>query len=111
MNSALSEIPVGDGLMLVNQLLVGSKLATNAVAQTLLINLLDYAAQYRLEYRPVAAVVDPQSSFARALNQIGLSYKRADQPLAALDFKANRLAIIEATPANLKSLADHLARV
>lgn len=111
MNSALSEIPVGDGLMLVNQLLVGAKLATNAVAQTLLINLLDYAAQYRLEYRPVAAVVDPQSSFARALNQIGLSFKRTDQPLAALDFKANRLAIIEATPANLKSLADHQARV
>ncbi|MBE3071203.1 MAG: hypothetical protein IMZ66_13290, partial [Planctomycetes bacterium] len=53
-NTALVEVPVGDGLLVLSQLCVGEKIADNAVAQRLLLNLVAYAATYKLEFRTVA---------------------------------------------------------
>lgn len=55
-HSALLEVPVGSGVMLLSQLRVGDKLADNAVAQQLLLNLLSYGATYKQEFRPAVAV-------------------------------------------------------
>ncbi|MBM4031369.1 MAG: hypothetical protein FJ291_06230, partial [Planctomycetes bacterium] len=108
-STGLAEVPVGDGLMLLCQLLVGEKLETNAIAQHLLVNLLDYAAAYKLEFRQVAAcATDPM--LAKTLDEIGLKYAKASTPLEALSGTA-KVAIVSASAANLKSLADNAAKV
>lgn len=112
-NSALVEVPVGDGLMLLSQLEIGAKLATNAVAQTLLGNLLDYAAAYKLEFRPVVAAVSTAPLLAKTLDAIGLNYTPAADASAAIATPnaGAHIAIVHASPANLKQLADHAAAV
>ncbi len=108
-STGLAEVPVGEGLMLLCQLLVGEKLETNAVAQQLLVNLLDYAAAYTLEFRQVAAcATDPL--LAKTLDEIGLKHAKASTPLDALNGAA-KVAIVSASPANLRTLADNAAKV
>ncbi len=109
-NSALVEVPVGDGLLLLSQLEIGAKLATNAVAQTLLLNLLDYAAGYQLEFRPVVAAVASDPLLAKTLDAIGLDHTQAADALAALATPGARIAVVHASPANLKQLADNSAQ-
>ena len=105
------EVPVGEGLMLLCQLEVGSKLATNAVAQTLLLNLLDYAAHYKLEFRPVVAAVSSDPLLAKTLDAIGLEHTKADDALAALNTQNAKIAIVHASPAHLNQLADNPSKV
>ncbi|MFO0927834.1 MAG: hypothetical protein U0736_12470 [Gemmataceae bacterium] len=109
-NSALVEVPAGKGVLLLSQLLVGTKLADSAPAQQLLLNLLGYAAGYRQTFRPTTAVVADASLLAGTLDAIGLKYTRSADPLAALD-RPSGIAVVSATPANLKALADHPERV
>ncbi len=110
-HTALVEVPVGKGLMLLSQLVVAEKVPANAVARKLLTNLLDYAAEYRLEFRPVAAVVAGNPQLARALDAIGLRYTKADDPLKALAAPDVKIIVITASPANLKLLADNADKV
>jgi len=110
-NSALVEVPVGSGLMLLSQLDLGAKLATNAVAQTLLLNLLDYAADYQLEFRPVAAAVATDPLLAQTVEAIGLANTPAADARAALAMPKAKILLIHASPANLKQLADSAAPV
>lgn len=109
-NSGLVEVPAGKGLLLLSQILLGEKLADNAVAQTLLENLLTYAATYKQVFHPVAAVAAEGTHLARALDAIGLQYTRAADPLAALTTPGG-IAVIDASPTHLKTLADHLPAV
>ena len=102
LNSALLTIPVGEGVITLSQLVVGEKLATNAVAQTLLANALDFSAGYKLEFQKTLAVADPR--LLKVLDSISLQYSMAADPLAAL--AAGKIAVISATPANLKALAE-----
>lgn len=103
-NTALVEVAAGKGLLLLSQLDVGRKLATNPVARQLLANLIDYGASYRQEFRNVVAVVtDPQ--LGKALDAIGLRYTRAADPVRAIERSDAKLAVISATPAHLKALA------
>jgi beta-galactosidase len=111
-HTALAEVPVDSGLLLLCQLAVGERLESNAVAQQLLLNLLDYADAYKLEHRPVVAALgggDPQ--MAKALDEIGLRYTRANDPVLAVARPGRRIALVAATPANLKALADNLPKV
>jgi beta-galactosidase len=101
--SALVEVPCGKGVLLLNQLLIGEKLASNAVAQTVLTGLLRYAASYQQEFLPVAAAVPANSQLARVLDAAGLRYSAAPDPLAAL--RAGKIVVIAATPENLEALA------
>jgi beta-galactosidase len=110
-NTALAEVPVGDGLMLLCQLVVGETLPDNAVARKLLLNLLDHAAGYQLTYRPVTAALGGDGQLTRALDAVGLRYTRAPGPLAAIARPGERIAVVRATPANLKEMADHLDQV
>jgi len=105
-NTALTEMPVGKGLLIVSQLPIGEKIASNAVAQRLVLNLVNYGALYKLEYRPVALCLKDADILARELNAIGVKYDKAAGPLEAL--AAGKVAVIAATPANLKTLADNL---
>lgn len=109
-NSALLEIPVGKGIMLLSQLVVGEKSASEPVAAQLMWNLLDYAATYKQEYRAVAtAISDPQTQ--KALDVLGLQATKVAGPLQALSDSGVKTALVSATPANLKILAANLAKV
>jgi beta-galactosidase len=108
-NSALIEIPTGKGVLLLSQLLVAEKLATGAAARQLLANLIDYAHEYKQVFRPVRAVVGTNPLLAGALDATGLKYDPAADPLGAL--ADGGIAVIHATPANLKALADNPARI
>ncbi len=110
-NTGLVEIPVGPGLMLLCQLCVAETLESNAVAQQLFLNLLDHAATYRLVFHPTVAMLEGAPQLAAALDRIGLVYERHSDPLSALGAPGAKIAVIAASPANLKMLASHLDRV
>ena len=110
-NSALAEAPVGEGLMLVCQLALGEKLGDCVVARHLLCNLIDYAAEYRLEYRPVTACLAEDAQFRQALHAVGVLHEEADVPLKALRGTGPRIAVVSATPEALGALAERLDRV
>ncbi len=110
-NSAVVEVPVGSGLILLNQTLTETKLGTEAAAQTLLANLIDHAATYKQEFRQTAVVAGDDKLLAKAVDTIGLQYAKASDPLEAIGKPGVKLAVIAATPANLKALADNQAKV
>ena len=110
-NSALVEVPVADGLLLLCQLVVGEKLGSNVVAQQLLFNLINHAANYRLKFRKVAACTAGDAPLARTLDAIGLQYAKAIDPLQALAAPDTTLAVLAATPEHLKTLAAHREQV
>jgi beta-galactosidase len=110
-NTALIEIPVGKGLLVLSQLVLGETLKENAVAQQLLLNLLDYSSAYKLEYRNVAAAVDGDPRLRKAMDAVGLRYTRAADPLKALAEPGVKIALVHATPANLKVMAENLDKV
>ncbi|HEV3342198.1 MAG TPA: hypothetical protein VG125_17655, partial [Pirellulales bacterium] len=110
-NSALVEVPVADGLLLLCQLVVAEKLESNAVAQQLLFNLVDHAATYQLTFREVAACTEGDAPLTATLDTIGLKYAKADGPLEAINTPGATLAVIGATPAHLKELAANLGAV
>ena len=108
-NSSLVEVPTGKGVLLLSQLLIEEKLGETPVAQQLLLNLIGYGADYKQVFRPVSAVVTTAPLLGKTLDAIGLNYSPAADPLAAL--KPGSVAVIHASPANLKLLADNAAKV
>lgn len=111
LDSALLEVPVGQGLMLLCQLAVGEKLDTTPVAQQLLRNLLDRAAAYELRFRAAQAALGDDPLLPGVLEAIGLQYRRAADPLAAIGDPATQLVVVTATPAHLAALAGALPRL
>ncbi|MBN8525952.1 MAG: hypothetical protein J0M02_11505 [Planctomycetes bacterium] len=99
--TALAECQAGDGLMLLSQLAIGEKIASEAVAQQLFGQLLDYAADYAPVRRQVQVVGGP--AIANAIKAVGVQHRAAADPLAAI--AADGIAVIEGTAANLKALA------
>jgi hypothetical protein len=105
--SALVEVPVGKGVMYLCQLNLGGELAANAVAQHVLLNLIRCGADYKLEFANVAAVLDNEQ-LVKAVDAIGLKYTKADSPPAAIRDTDKKIALVTASPANLKLLAGNL---
>jgi len=105
-NSALVEIPSGAGVLLLSQLALEEKLSENAVAERLLLNLIEYGAGYKLTYRDVTSAFQPNTPAAGAIDSVGLSYTKAEDVLRSID-KPNSIALVAATPTNLKALADN----
>lgn len=103
-NSALIEVPVGKGVMLLCQLAIGAKLDRSVVAQTLLANLMEYGRNYKQEIANVAAVIDDEQ-LGKAMDAIGVQYSRVADVLSAIGDPDKKIAVISATPANLKTLA------
>ncbi len=105
--SALVEVPVGKGVLYLSQLDLGSKLAVNPVAQQVLLNLIQAGANYKLEYANVATAISDEP-LSKAVEAIGLQYAKAADALAALKDLDKKVALVSATPANLKLLAGNL---
>ncbi len=109
--TALVEVPTGKGVMLLSQLLVGEKLGNNAVAQQLMSNLLAYGATYKQVFRAVSLVSSGDAQLTKAADAIGLQYSNANDALTAISNPATKLAIIEATPANLQQLSANMTKL
>ena len=110
-NTALTEITVGKGVLMVCQLTVGENLERNAVAQKLLANGIAYGLGYQLEHRPVRVFADSSSMLGKTLDALGLQYEKSNSIAEALSGNGKRLAIVSATPVNLKMLASDLTKV
>ena len=110
-NSALVEVPIGKGLLLLSQLTIEENLVNGIVPQRLLLNLIHYALTYQLEYRPVASFTNTDAIFSSVLDQIGLKHEAMPSVMDAISPSLPRIAIIEATPANLHILASALPSV
>ncbi len=109
--SAIAECPVNQGLLVLCQMVVGDKLATDPVAQRLFDNLLLYGEQYQLEQRATAVAMPADSPALKLLADSGLKFTAVDDPLAALTDGAYQIVIFAATPQNVKTLADAADRV
>ena len=103
--SAITECPVNDGLMLLAQMAVGEKLATDPVAQRLFDNMLAYAAGYVLVQNSTAVVMDEKGPAAKMLVDSGLKFDPAADVPAAIGDGKHTIVVFDATPANLKALA------
>jgi beta-galactosidase len=111
LNSALVEIPTGKGLMLLSQLTVGEQLPMSGVAQTLLANLINYGSAYKQTFREVALAAGDNAQLAGAMDALGVRHGRATDALGAISDAKIKLAVINASPANLKQLAANLPKV
>lgn len=105
--SALAECQVNDGLLVVCQLVVGTKLATNPVAQRLFDNLLVHCARYAPERKATAVALDPHSPRGQLLAKTGLVATPVDDALAAITGGTHQIVIVDGTPAGLSALAAH----
>ncbi len=105
--SALVEVPVGQGVLCLSQLDLGHKLASNPVAQHLLLNLIRWGAAYRLDFAGVAVAID-DAELGSALDGVGLQSTKVSDALAAIQAPDKTIAVVSATPALLKTLAGHL---
>lgn len=110
-NSTLVEVPTGKGLMLLSQLLLEEKLGTNASAQLLLNNLISYGANYKQIFRPVTLVTTNGEQIQPVADAAGLNYSKSATALESIQTPGSRIAVIVASPANLKMLADNLPTV
>ncbi len=104
--SALLEVPVGPGVMLLSQLQIGTKLADTPVARHLLLNLLKYTASYKLSERPVALVASNGSQLDFVLSEIGITPTVESLTQA---ISKPQIVVVEASPDNLKTLVDQRA--
>lgn len=109
--SAIAECPVNEGLMLLCQMVVGEKLATDPVAQRLFDNLVDYCQRYALVQKSTAVVMDSSGPAAKLLVDAGLKFDRASDVVAAIEAGKHSIIVFDATPAHLKALAGSLAKV
>jgi len=109
--SAIAECPVGEGVILACQMVVGEKLATDPVAQRLFDNMLAYVAGYKTVRKETAVAMAPSAPEARMLAASGLRFDTAADPVSAVSDGRHEIVVAAATPANLKALAADLGKV
>ncbi len=107
-NAAVVEIPVGTGLMILSQVLVGEKLEKSVAAKLLLNGMIMRAARYELEYTPVTVCTRGLDARLRAeLDAMQLKYATVDACVPELSAeKTAGIFILAATPENLKTLNE-----
>jgi len=106
--TALCEVPVGKGVLLLCQLQVGANLNGGGPARNLLANMIRFAQDYKLVERPVR-VAAADSAFLKVVADTGVRHSVTIDPLAAI--QGNGIAVVEATPENLHKLAANLTLV
>ena len=109
--SGLAECTTGESVMLLCQLVVGEKLATDPVAQRLFDNLLAYAASYTPLRRSTAVAIVPDSLRGQSLAGSGLAFDPIQDPLAEVVSGKHEILIADASPATLKSLSGSVDKV
>lgn len=103
--SAIAECPLGEGVLLLSQAMVGTKLDADPVAQKLFDNMIDYALGYRLVRKRTVAVLPADDPRMELLSGIGLQFTPADDLVATLADPAAEIVVADASAANLGALA------
>ena len=103
--TAISECPVRDGLLLLCQAVVGSKLDTDPVARRLFDDMLDYCAAYKPAAKQTVVVLDKNDLRTKALDAGGLKHGTAADVVEAVSDPHAEIVVADASPANLKKLA------
>ncbi|MDR3692246.1 MAG: glycoside hydrolase family 2 TIM barrel-domain containing protein [Fimbriimonas sp.] len=106
--TALAEVPVGKGLIVVSQLQVAHNLGKVGPADSLLANLIAYLANYHRVERPVVSSASDRNLSA-AIDAIGIHPRHVPDALSAL--QPGTIAIVTASPFNLHALAQNLNQV
>jgi hypothetical protein len=109
--SAVAQCTVGDGLLVLCQLVVGEKLAADPVAQRLFDNILAYCVTYKPVRKTCAVIMDADSPAGKLLAASGLQYDAVTDPVAAVTDGKHQIVIVQATPENLAALAANTDRV
>jgi beta-galactosidase len=109
--SAIAECPVQQGILLLCQALVGSKIDSDPVAQRLLDQMLNYALTYRLSRKPTALVATDQSRKNRMLEGTGVNFTRRQHPSRTIDSGDYEIVVVDATAENLSDLARNVETV
>ncbi|MFW5870758.1 MAG: hypothetical protein ACOCVL_03725, partial [Candidatus Sumerlaeota bacterium] len=104
--SALAECPLGSGMILVSQFLLGEKLSVEPAARRLFDNLVDYTSGYEQLRRKTAVVMPEDNPAFKLLKEQNAQFEKNDDPMKAIEQGAE-IVIIEATPLNMKTLADN----
>ena len=105
----LFESHVADGLLILCQLDIGSKLAGGGAAEQVMANMLNYAAAYTPVRKSSRIVLPAGDTRAKLLMNVALKHEAARDPMAAL--VDGQVAVVDATPVNLKTLAANRNRV
>jgi beta-galactosidase len=101
-NSAVVEVPVGQGVMILSQLLIGEKIEKSVVAKQLLGNMIQYAAEYKLQYTPVIVWTEGlDKNFLKELDAMQLKYTTAEKPAVG---NQKSTLIIAAAPKNIDAM-------
>ena len=100
--TALLELPVGEGLMLLNQTPLGAK-PDDPVALRLAANLIRHAWTYRREVKSTAVALPTKDPRSELLQRTGLKFDLADDPIAAM--ATADIVIVDGTKAVLESLS------
>ncbi len=103
--SAISECPVKDGLLLLCQAVVGTKLDSDPVAQRLFDDMLDYCAAYKPAAKQTVVVLDKNDLRMKMLDASGLKHTTAADVLEAVSDPHAEIVVADASPENLKKLA------
>jgi beta-galactosidase len=103
--TALSECPVGNGVLVLAQLDFGAKLEKGPVAGRLFDNLLNYLASYKPVAKTTFTVFADGDQRLKLLAASGLRSSRAKDVIEALQNPKAEVVIADASPAALKSLA------
>ncbi len=105
--SAISECGVKDGLLLLCQAAVGDKLDTDPVARRLFDDMLAYCAAYKPAAKETVVVLDKNDLRLKMLDASGLKHGAAADVLEAVSDPHAEIVVADASPANLKKLADN----
>ena len=107
--TAMFESQVNDGLLILSQLALKDKLSDEAVAQTVFNNMLNYAVNFKPVRKQTYSVMASNDQRNNLLKDLNLEQKPANSPMDAL--KGDSIAIIDANPENLKTLAANKDKV
>ncbi len=86
------------------QMVVGRNLTHDPIAQRLFCNMLAYVVSAKIEARETLAVLDKSSTQATFLTAAGIVYQQADDLISSLSNGANRIVMVNASPAHLAEL-------
>ena len=103
-DSALAQCTPGDGLILLSQLAVGAKLASEPAAARLFDNLVRHALSYRPLRRTAVAWLPDGDTRLDALSATGLRFQRAASAEAALSAAPGAIVIFDATKEKLDAI-------
>lgn len=102
--SALLEFPCGRGVLVACQMRVGAKLGSEPAADHLLKNLIEHYAAYEPPKGRVAVLAPDRQLLRDAVAETGVQAAPAKGLTDALGPKRFRVAVVDASPSNLKAL-------